>query len=491
MDGLSISARLASFFGPNRGEGIACASDIRIAASARSVCRRQAVRASLARPVAAEVGHRLGSACGVGCWASVEDSIVVLGPPRSGKGLQLVVPLIVGAPGAVVTTSTRPDNLAITLQSRVKVGPVAVFDPQGLARGVPGRLRWSPLRGCQDPGTAMVRARALTAGAAAGTNESSFWQASAEQAVRCLLHAGALAGIGAGELYRWSLSPVLASQAVGVLSDDARAAAGWGTALNAILGADVKQRDSIWAMVGIAFAALADPQVLDAVSPAAHEEFDPGQFLLSKGSLYLLGTTAGSGTTTRLVAALVEDIAETARKLAAGSPNARLDPPLTLVLDEAANYRLPSLPSLMSEGGGSGISTIVVLQSLAQARAVWGEHEGQALWDAAIVKIVLGGGSSARDLEDLSRLVGTRRDTQRTVSRGAEGKKSWNTSGRDIAILEPASLRQLPFGSALLLLRSAKPIMLTLQAWTKRKDSRELRAGQVEIESMIRAGHGR
>ena len=36
-----------------------------------------------------------------------------------------------------------------------------------------------------------------------------------------------------------------------------------------------------------------------------------------------------------------------------------------MILDEAANYPLPSLPSLMSEGGGTGITTMVVLQSLA------------------------------------------------------------------------------------------------------------------------------
>ena len=58
----------------------------------------------------------------------------------------------------------------------------------------------------------------------------------------------------------------------------------------------------------------------------------------------------------------------------------------------------------MSDGGGSGISTIVVLQSLAQARAVWGENQASAIWDAAIVKAILGGGSNARDLEDLSKL---------------------------------------------------------------------------------------
>lgn len=95
-----------------------------------------------------------------------------------------------------------------------------------------------------------------------------------------------------------------------------------------------------------------------------------------------------------------------------------------MILDEAANYPLPSLPSLMSEGGGTGITTMVVLQSLAQARAVWGEHEASAIWDAASVKLILGGGSNARDLEDLSKLIGQREEQQFTQSFGPDGRRS-------------------------------------------------------------------
>ena len=91
-----------------------------------------------------------------------------------------------------------------------------------------------------------------------------------------------------------------------------------------------------------------------------------------------------------MVAAYVEDITETARALAARAPRARLDPPLLLALDEIANLTpLPSLPSLMAEGGGSGITTLAVLQSLAQARNRCGEHAADAIWDAATVKVVL------------------------------------------------------------------------------------------------------
>ena len=38
----------------------------------------------------------------------------MLGPPRSGKGLHLVINAILDAPGAVITTATRPDNIAVT-----------------------------------------------------------------------------------------------------------------------------------------------------------------------------------------------------------------------------------------------------------------------------------------------------------------------------------------------------------------------------------------
>ena len=363
--------------------------------------------------------------------------MVILGPPRAGKGLHLVIPMILDAPGAVLTTSTRPDNLTTTLRARSRRGPVAVFDPQGLAPGIASATRWSPIRGCEDPHIAMVRAKALTTNTAAGTTDSTFWQASAEQAVRCLLHAAALGECAAADLYRWSLSAVHAREAVLILATDTRAAPSWHQALDSIINADPRQRDSIWAMVTIAFSALADPKVLDAVSPRRGEHFDPEQFLRNNGTVYLLGTSTGVAATAGLVGAFVEDVVEAARRIAARSPASRLDPPLSLILDEAANYPLPSLPSLMSDGGGSGISTIVVLQSLAQARAVWGENQASAIWDAAIVKVILGGGSNARDLEDLSKLLGQRDERSTSSSRGPDGRRSTSTTTTKVPILEP------------------------------------------------------
>ncbi|MDA8185852.1 MAG: type IV secretory system conjugative DNA transfer family protein, partial [Actinomycetota bacterium] len=306
------------------------------------------------RPRPRDIGYRLGSSRGVPCWASVEDSILLLGPPRSGKGYNVVIPMILDAPGAVVTTSTRPDNLAVTLAARATGGrPVAVFDPQGLAPAgshLPS-LRWSPVRGCGRPQTAMVRAAALVSDAAGSVENGAFWQQQTISAVRCLLHAAALGDRPPADLYRWSHSAGGAREAVTILTQTPSAVSGWDRALDAIISADQRTRDSVWAMVANTFAPLADPAVLAAVTPAPGDEFDPEHFLTAGGTLYLLGTASGSNATANLVAALVEDVVDAARSMAARSTGARLDPPLALTLDEAANYPLPSLPSLMSEGG--------------------------------------------------------------------------------------------------------------------------------------------
>lgn len=470
--------------------GVASRREAAKVAGHRALSRRAAtLRPSLPHPVVADLGHPLGRCRGATCYASVEDSMVLLGPPRSGKGLHVVINAILDAPGAVVTTSTRPDNLTATLAARSTIGPVAVFDPQRLAPGIPTATRWSPIRGCENPHTALVRAKALTSGAAKGTTDASFWQSSAEQAVRCLLHAAALGGCTTADLYRWSLSANQAREAVIILTTHPAATTAWDKALESIVTADVKQRDSVWAMVGIAFAALADPDVLDALSPGPAERFDPQEFLRERGTVYLVGTSTGAAATAGLVGAFVEDVAEAARRLAAASPGARLDPPMSMILDEAANYPLPSLGSLMSDGGGTGIATMTVLQSLAQARAVWGEHAAGAIWDAAIVKLVLGGGSNARDLDDLSKLVGTRRDEQHSHSVSADGARTRSTSTHQVPVMEPSRLRMLPFGTGILLLRSAKPILLTLSAWTDRPAARDLQHSRDQLEATIQQAH--
>lgn len=477
---------------PRRLAGTATGHEVATTASGKALLRRAGtLRPSVAQPAASDVGYLLGTSHGKQVWASVEDSILLLGPPRSGKGLHVVINAILDAPGAVVTTSTRPDNLTATLRARERDGrPVGVFDPQHLAEGVPSGLRWSPVRGCEDPLTAMIRATGLASAtglSSGGVESGGFWEGKTRTALQALLHAAALDGRPPAELFRWTLDPSIAAEAVAVLTNHPKAAVGWADSLGAMVDSDPKTRDSIWQGVSLALSALADPRVLDAVTPRAGEDFDPEAFLTQRGTLYLLATGAGAGASASLVAAFVEDLVEAARRLAARSPGARLDPPLLLALDEIGNLSpLPSLPTLMAEGGGTGITCLPVLQSLAQAREKWGDNAAGAIWDASIVKIILGGASNSRDLQDLSSLIGERDEYTDSVTLGDHGTRSNQRSVRRVPILPPDRIRTLPFGTGVTLLRSAPPIVTDLRPWPTRPDSAQLGIDRTAIEALLR-----
>ncbi len=478
---------------PHTVAGVAGPGEVGQAASAKAIrARAGALRPSLAsgRVPPEQVGYLLGRAGGRGVWATVEDSMLLVGPPRSGKGLHLVINMILDAPGAVITTSTRPDNLTTTMRARARRGPVAVFDPQQLAAGIPAGLRWSPVRGCADPLTAMIRATGLSSSVGfAGVEDGGFWQGKTTAAIQALLHAAALDERGAADLYRWALNPALASEAVRILQNRPQAAVGWADSLEAMIQADPRTRDSIWQGVSLAFGPLADPRVLAAVSPRPGEDFDPASFLAEHGTLYLLATGSGAGASAGLVAAFIEDLVEVARRTAARSPAARLDPPLLLALDEIGNLApLPSLPVLMAEGGGTGISVLTVLQSLAQARERWSEHAAEAIWGASIVKVLLGGQAGSRDLQDLSTLIGDRDETTDSLTIDTYGGRSTQRSIRRVPILPPHVIRGLPMGVGIVLLRATRPIVVDLRAWTTRRDAAHLARDRAELEEQLRTG---
>ena len=158
-----------------------------------------------------------------------------------------------------------------------------------------------------------------------------------------------------------------------------------------------------------------------------------------------------------------------------------------MALDEIGNLSpLPSLPVLMAEGGGTGITTMPVLQSLSQARDKWGDHAAGAIWDASIVKVILGGTSSARDLQDLSALIGERDEKTDTVSIGDYGSRSLQRSTRRVPVMPPETIRTLPFGTALVLLRSAAPLVTDLRPWTRRREAGLLTSQRTNVEAQLR-----
>ena len=143
----------------------------------------------------------------------------------------------------------------------------------------------------------------------------------------------------------------------------------------------------------------------------------------------------------------------------------RLDPPMVVPLDEAANIcRIADLPDLYSHLGSRGITPVTILQSYEQGVTVWGEHGMAALWGAATKKIIGAGVDSPRLARDLATLVGQHDVPVRTISYG-DGRASESVSLRRQDILEPAAIRALPPGTALLLATGIKPALIHLTPW--------------------------
>jgi type IV secretion system protein VirD4 len=121
-----------------------------------------------------------------------------------------------------------------------------------------------------------------------------------------------------------------------------------------------------------------------------------------------------------------------------------------------------------AEGGGTGITTKPVLQSLSEARGTWGEHTASTIWGGSIVKVILGGAPSSKALRGLLVLIGER-DDPTTRSRSARnGERSIQRSTRRRHVMPPESIRILPFGTELALRRSAPPVVVDLRTWHPR-----------------------
>ena len=412
-------------------------------------------------------------ATGARLFAKSEDYILAVGVPRVGKGEGFVIPAVLRHKGSAVVTATRHDTYMDTASVRAKVGPVYVFDPQGLVPKAE-KLRWNPVKGCEIPQTAILRARGFAGFAGVGPavdGGGAYWEQVAASVIRSYLHAAALEGLGVEQLLDWSRRPA-AREPIRILSRHSGAARGWDEDLATSAEVEPRHRDSIWATVRRAFDCFADPMVLEATR-VDHDTFDPGAFLDQNGTIYLMGSPGAQHSVAPIVAALIEDVVDTARHQAAQSPTRRLEAGLVLMLDECANIApLGDLPKLAAELGGLGITTAVILQSVASARNIWGEAGERALRDLANITLVWGGQKDVGFLEEISRLAGEHDELVETVTHNEMGKSnSWTP--RRMPVLPIGDIANLAPNHAVVVSPHLRPRITYLPSW---RDDRSLAA---------------
>jgi hypothetical protein len=425
---------------------------------------------------AVDTGGRQGPMC----YAGWEDVVLAIMAPRSGKTTSVAVPAIIGAPGAVVATSNKLDILYTAAVRRRTTGEEPwVFDPQGVARS-PRTWWWDPLEGVTD-----VEEAERLAGHFIDQEsdvKDPIWPMSAAELLSALLLAASLSGSGITQVYRW-LADERDPGPPRILEDggfDVLAAA-----LRSTAAMPSETRGSVYFTARSGTRCLRNPAITAWVSRPAGgglPRFAAGDFAAGRGTLYLLSKDSG-GSAAPLVAALADRVMRAGVRLAEAR-GGRLDPPMLVVLDEAASVApIRDLPKLYSHFGSRGILPVTILQSVPQGKAVWGANGMEALFAAATVKLIGAGIDDEETASRISRLVGEHAVATVSVSTGRSGSRSTSLTHRPV--LTPAQVRALPKGTALLMATGAPVALLRLQPYYDGTSAAEIAAEAAALTDRI------
>ena len=423
-----------------------------------------------------------GGRSGPTVFASWEDTVVAFMAPRSGKTTAQAIPFVLTAPGAVIATSNKSDLWAATAALRAASGRVWLFDPQRITHQ-PQAWWWDLLRGLRTVEDAHRLAGHFVL-TVADENRRDLWGPAAQDLLAALFLAAASSGHTLHDVAGWLNEPAVPTP-IELLAD-----AGFAAMAASLRGAQngaTETRDGIYQSARTAARAMTDPDIMAWVTPPRHRDlprFDPAEFAASRDTLYLLSKSRSAAAP--LIAAL-SDTAMRAAERRAERLGGRLDPPLVVPLDEAANIcRIADLPDLYSHLGSRGITPVTILQSYEQGVTVWGEHGMATLWGAATKKVIGAGVDSPRLARDLATLIGQHDVPVRTISYG-DGRASESVSLRRQDILEPAAIRALPPRTALLLATGIKPALIHLTPWYAGPLAAEISAARDAANEQIRA----
>ncbi|MFF3330158.1 TraM recognition domain-containing protein [Streptomyces sp. NPDC002888] len=282
------------------------------------------------------------------------------------------------APGPALVVTSNPALWQDTKDARSKLGPVLLYDPTHLC-DTPARLHWSPTAGCEDKQTAVQRAAALLTPVRPTSRLDQAVSDTAETLLRSYLHAAAIDGRTIRHVHRWSQGTQI-QDAVRTLRTSPKAAPGAAGELEAALTAHPERRDMAHELTTRALSALSTVNIREACTPNRTDALSLDSFLHEGGTLYVVGESIEDPRSNPgampLLTALVSSVVERGRRMAERSSSGRLDPPLTLVLDDvAAVAPLPQLPELLATGADRGLPALALLRSREQGRARWPHDE--------------------------------------------------------------------------------------------------------------------
>ncbi len=412
----------------------------------------------------------------VGCVVSTgqkfiqpwEDLSIDIWGPRTGKSTSRVMPAILDAPGAVVSTSNKRDVVDGTRSVRAETAPVWVFDPQKIAQEEP-TWWWNPLSYVTDEEKAYKLTQHFAVGSRTpGSKPDAYFDPKAEDILSSYFLAAALGDLPITQVYLWVTEQVSRTP-IEILKEYGYELQYKG--LESTLKLADKQRDGIFGTAEKMVQCLKSRNTLRWVAPEAgatvatdsRPRFNPKDFARSRETIYIL-SKEGAGSAAALTTALTVAIAE-AMEERAERQGGRLDLPALFALDELANVvRWASLPDQFSHYGSKGLIVMAILQSWSQGVELWGEANMRKIWSAANIKVYGGGGAEDGFLRALSDLIGDYSYTNVSVSSGKSGRSRSRQEGKE-RIFDVSNLAELDRGRAVVLASGAPATLVRTLPW--------------------------
>jgi type IV secretion system protein VirD4 len=393
-----------------------------------------------------------------GVATEVAQSVVVVGPTQSGKTTSLAVPAILHWDGPVLAASVKSDLLRDTVAHRHGRGHVWCIDPTG-ATGVPAS-RWTPLTGCGQ----WSQARRVTADLSEAAKpdgpavDSDFWHASAAKMLAPLFFAAARGHRSMSDVVRWVDTQEVAEVADLLEQADVPEAL---HAASATWCRDERTRSSVYTTAETILAPFADA----AASPTSPTDwFEPGQLLAGAHTVYLCAPAHDQRRLRGLFTAVTQQILFHAFSVATRSGRP-LDPPLLVVLDEAAHIApLAELDGLAATCATHGIQLVTVWQDVAQVRARYGARAPTVLNNHR-AKVFLPGIADPDTLDYASRLIGDEEAAHPSVTRDPRGGRSTTSTPGPRRLLPPEGLRCLPPRRGVVIYGTLPPVQVRLRPW--------------------------
>ncbi len=411
--------------------------------------------------------------------AGERQSVIVFAPTETHKTSGLAIPALLEWRGPALVTSVKGDLLAETVARRRRLGRAMVFDPAQVS-GQP-RARATPLWAASSWRGAMRVAHWLCGAArsgAGGLEHADFWLATAEKLLAPLLFAAARSELRMGDVVRWLDEGPEASKAqveeLLAATGEPAAERAWQATKNR----EARQRASVYTTAEMALTAFADERVME---ETANADYSPEALLEgAANTLYLCAPLHEQERLRGLFAAIVQELMAMAYERAAA--NGPLDPPLLLLLDEAANIApIPNLDEIASTGAGQGIQLLSIFQDMAQVGTRYGRR-APTIVNNHRAKLFGTGISDPETLSYVSRILGAARFEQRSRNTGERGRRS-HTEGETYRDLAPANvIRERDPGTALLVYGHLPPTKIRLRPWFEDEELKRLRKADPETE---------